>query len=43
MCEFNVRQVKDACVVWIRDFFEKNGSDCNAIIGISEGSGKKKP
>ena len=37
MCEFNVRQVKDACVVWIRDFFEKNGSDCNAIIGISGG------
>ena len=37
MCEFNVRRVKDACVVWIRDFFEKNGPDCNAIIGISGG------
>ena len=37
MYEFNVSRVKDACVDWIRDFFEKNGSDCNAIIGISGG------
>ena len=37
MYEFNVGRVKDACVDWIRDFFEKNGPDCNAIIGISGG------
>ena len=37
MYEFNVSRVKEACVAWIRDFFEKNGSDCNAIIGISGG------
>ena len=37
MYEFNVSRVKDACVDWIRDFFEKNGPDCNAIIGISGG------
>ncbi|MBR2044683.1 MAG: NAD(+) synthase [Agathobacter sp.] len=37
MYEFNVNRVKEACVAWIRDFFEKNGSDCNAIIGISGG------
>ena len=37
MYEFNVNRVKEACVAWIRDFFEKNGPDCNAIIGISGG------
>ena len=37
MYKFNVSRVKEACVAWIRDFFEKNGSDCNAIIGISGG------
>ncbi len=34
---FNVQKVKDACVEWIRDFFEKNGNGCNAIVGISGG------
>ena len=34
---FDAKQVKDACVAWIRDFFEKNGKDCNAVIGISGG------
>lgn len=34
---FDAKQVKDACVAWIRDFFEKNGKDCNAIVGISGG------
>ncbi|MBR3942037.1 MAG: NAD(+) synthase [Clostridia bacterium] len=23
--------------MWIRDFFEKNGKDCNAVVGISGG------
>ncbi len=30
-------KVKDACVRWIRDFFEENGKDCNAVVGISGG------
>ena len=34
---FDAKQVKDACVSWIRDFFEKNGPDCNAVVGISGG------
>ena len=34
---FNAQKVKDDCVQWIRDFFEKNGPGCNAVIGISGG------
>ncbi len=34
---FNAKKVKDDCVAWIRDFFEKNGKGCNAVIGISGG------
>ncbi len=34
---FNAKQVKDECVQWIRQFFEENGPDCNAIVGISGG------
>ena len=34
---FNAEKVKNECVAWIRDFFEKNGKDCNAVIGISGG------
>ena len=34
---FNAEKVKNECVQWIRDFFEKNGRDCNAVIGISGG------
>ncbi|MBE6783625.1 MAG: NAD(+) synthase [Ruminococcaceae bacterium] len=34
---FNAEKVKNECVQWIRDFFDKNGSDCNAVIGISGG------
>lgn len=34
---FNAKKVKDDCVQWIRDFFEKNGPGCNAVIGISGG------
>ncbi len=29
--------IKNQCVQWIRDFFEENGKDCNAVIGISGG------
>ena len=34
---FDVKKTKDECVEWIRDFFEKNGKGCNAIVGISGG------
>ena len=34
---FDALKVKNECVEWIRDFFEKNGKGCNAIVGISGG------
>jgi NAD+ synthase len=34
---FDAKKVKDQCVEWIRKFFEENGPDCNAVIGISGG------
>ena len=34
---FDAKQVKDACVQWIRDWFEENGKGCNAVLGISGG------
>ena len=34
---FNAEKVKNECVGWIRDFFEKNGKGCNAVVGISGG------
>ncbi len=34
---FDALKVKNDCVEWIRDFFEKNGKDCNAVVGISGG------
>lgn len=34
---FDAEKTKNDCVLWIRDFFEKNGRDCNAVIGISGG------
>ena len=34
---FDVKKVTADCVCWIKDFFEKNGPDCNAVIGISGG------
>lgn len=34
---FDALKIKNECVEWIRDFFEKNGKDCNAVIGISGG------
>lgn len=34
---FDAQKVKNACVQWIRDFFEVNGPDCNAVVGISGG------
>lgn len=37
MKEFNAKKVKEDCVEWIQHFFEENGSDCNAVVGISGG------
>ena len=34
---FNALEVKNKCVEWIREWFEQNGKDCNAVIGISGG------
>ena len=34
---FNAKEVKDACVRWIQDWFEENGKGCNAVLGISGG------
>lgn len=34
---FDAVKVKNDCVQWIRDWFEKNGKGCNAVIGISGG------
>lgn len=37
MYNFDAKKVKEDCVNWIRDFFEKNGNECNAVVGISGG------
>lgn len=34
---FDVQKVKNQIVEWIRDWFEHNGPECNAVIGISGG------
>lgn len=34
---FDAVKVKDQCIAWIREFFEKNGPGCNAVLGISGG------
>ena len=34
---FDAEKVKNDIVQWIRDWFAKNGPECNAVIGISGG------
>jgi len=34
---FDAEATKNDIVIWIKDFFEKTGPDCNAIVGISGG------
>jgi NAD+ synthase len=34
---FNAEQTRDNLVQWIRDWFDKNGPGCRAVIGISGG------
>ena len=37
MIMFDVKKTTEAAIQWIRDWFEVNGKDCNAVIGISGG------
>lgn len=37
LTEFNAVEVKEKCVEWIGDFFDKNGKNCSAVVGISGG------
>ena len=37
MYDFNVEKVTADIVRWIRDFFNENGKDCNAVVAISGG------
>lgn len=37
MSNFDVKKVTNDCIQWIKDFFEKNGKDCMAVVGISGG------
>lgn len=34
---FNAEKVKNDIVLWIMDWFDKNGKGCNAVLGISGG------
>lgn len=34
---FDARQVKEDVILWIRDWFDRNGPGCNAVVGISGG------
>ena len=35
--KFNAEYATKECIKWIKEWFEQNGPDCNAIIGISGG------
>ncbi len=37
MMDFDAGKATEATVEWIREWFEKNGKGCNAIVGISGG------
>lgn len=37
MQNFDVKRATEDVVEWIRDWFEKNGKGCNAVVGISGG------
>lgn len=34
---FDAEKTKNECVQWIRDFFDRNGPGCSAVVGISGG------
>ena len=37
MYNFDVAKNTEALIKWIRDWFDENGKDCNAVLGISGG------
>lgn len=37
MSNFDAKKVKNEIVEWIRNWFEQNGKDCMAVVGISGG------
>ena len=37
MYSFNVKDAVEKCVLWIKEWFEKNGKGANAVVGISGG------
>ncbi len=37
MYHFNAKEAAEQCTTWIKEWFLKNGSDCNAVLGISGG------
>lgn len=37
MGSFDAKETAERCAEWIKDFFEKNGKGCNAVVGISGG------
>lgn len=37
MYNFNAAQQTENLIKWIKDWFDKNGKDCNAVLGISGG------
>ena len=37
MYKFDAKKTKNEIVKWIREWFDENGKDCNAVIGISGG------
>lgn len=37
MYSFDVKKTTQDVILWIKEFFEKNGKDCNAVLGISGG------
>ena len=37
MSNFDAKKVKNEIVEWIRDWFDENGKNCNAVLGISGG------
>ena len=37
MYKFDEKKVTKELIIWLREWFEKNGKNCNAILGISGG------
>lgn len=37
MYKFDVAKETENLIKWIRDWFDENGKNCNAVLGISGG------